>query len=252
MNDADGYGYDIANDLGKRLDAALKDRDALAIQYMALSDAMGYDSGVEGMVSPEEFATGMKARLDALAQPVQPATHTLDEDFEHFKSYTCGTMSAEDRLRMAYEHGDDRGRRVATIEQPVQPVQPAPSHSMHKYAQVAEMAITTLRVCIKHLPSEKYARVVQAIRDLEVFTKTPLKATAQPVQPAPDHWCMTPPKDNDPDYHDEAFCTGDKSQVDDLVSEGWTAVAYIAQPVQPDPSKYGSQEMQALILGRRP
>lgn len=52
-------------------------------------------------------------------------------------------------------------------------------------------------------------------------------AIAQPVQP--DHWCMTPPKDNDPDYHEEAFCTGDKGQVDDLVGEGWTAVAYIAR-----------------------
>lgn len=40
--------------------------DTLALQYMALSDAMGYDSGPDSMTSPEEFATDMQAKLSEL------------------------------------------------------------------------------------------------------------------------------------------------------------------------------------------
>lgn len=35
-------------------------------------------------------------------------THTLDEDFQHFLSYTVN-VAADERLRRAYEDGNERG-----------------------------------------------------------------------------------------------------------------------------------------------
>ena len=38
--------------------------------------------------------------------------HTLEEDFQHFLAYS-NALPPDERLRMAYEHGNDRGKQEA-------------------------------------------------------------------------------------------------------------------------------------------